>query len=98
MKYLFSKLADAEYTLLVIKDDMDHIFGAFCTEAWKESNDFSGTGESFVFTFRQGDDLELSATTGLDENYQMADRDGLIIGGGNKNEHTRAAITIMNNF
>ena len=51
------------------------------TEEWRNSSNFSGDGYSFVFTFRDGDDLEIYPATGQTEYYQQADADGIIIGG-----------------
>jgi len=65
----FDKLEGAEYTILVIKDTKGHVFGAFCTEEWRSGTEFFGTGESFVFTFHDGDDLQISPSSGEDENY-----------------------------
>ena len=36
---------------------------------------------SFVFTFRDGDDLEIYPSTGENDLYQQSDHEGLIIGG-----------------
>jgi len=81
----------------VIKDRVGYIFGAFCAEEWKNSNVFFGNGDAFVFTFRNGDDLEIYPATGMDTQYQSADKDGIIIGGSTAAK-SRAAITISNRF
>ena len=36
-----------------MKDTHGYVFGAFCTETWKKSPTFYGTGETFLFTFRE---------------------------------------------
>lgn len=77
----FAKIKDHEYTMLVIKDQRGHVFGAFCTEEWQHARGFRGNGESWVYTFHNGEDLHLSPATGMNEMYQHADADGLIIGG-----------------
>ena len=35
--------------ILVIRDGGRHVFGSFCSEGWKISSRYFGTGESFVF-------------------------------------------------
>ena len=95
----FDKLEDNEYTIVAIKDTKGYIFGAFCTEQWATSSKFYGDGYSFVFTFRDGDDLEIYPATGEDELYQIADSDGIIIGGTNSSSSSkRAALSIFNHF
>lgn len=50
----FEKCRFYRYTLLVIKDTNGWIFGGFCCETWKTSIKFYGTGESFLYTFKDG--------------------------------------------
>ena len=59
------------------------MFGTFATEEWWESKNMYGTGESWVFTFHDGDDLEVSASTETGENdfYQYSNEEGIIVGG-----------------
>ena len=65
----FDKLDGNVETLLVIKDTRGYVFGAFMTEEWRMTSSFYGDGYSFVFTFRDGDDLELYPATGDNDNY-----------------------------
>lgn len=51
----FEKCKDWKYTLLVVKDSNGWKFGAFCSEYWKKSTKFYGTGENFLFTFKDSD-------------------------------------------
>ena len=66
----FEKLAEAEETLLVVKDTKGYVVGAFLTEEWHSTDNFYGDGYSFVFTFRDGDDLEIYPASGENELYQ----------------------------
>lgn len=50
----FEKCKYWKYTLLVVKDINGFVFGGFCAETWKSSTKFYGTGESFLFTFKDG--------------------------------------------
>jgi hypothetical protein len=60
---MFSKCEAYDQTLIFIKDSCNFVFGSFNSETWKDSNRYYGTGESFVFTFRDGNDLEVSGAT-----------------------------------
>jgi len=53
----YKMLKDRDNTLLIIKDQNGEIFGAYCTVHWHWSRRFYGTGESFVFTFHDDDDM-----------------------------------------
>ena len=65
----FDKTEEHDYTILALKDTKGYIFGAFCTEEWRPGNRFYGDGYSFVFTFREGDDLEIYRASGEDDQY-----------------------------
>ena len=93
----FEKCGHHEYTVIVIKDTLGFVFGAFCAEEWSNGTGFKGNGDAFVFTFRDGDDLEIFPATGADDQYQSSDNDGIIIGGSTISKG-RAAITISNRF
>ena len=93
----FRKLEEHEQTILIIKDSRGYIFGAFLTEEWHNTANFYGDGFSFVFTFRDGDDLELYPATGETDNYIQSDEDGIIIGGGD-DPGQRASLMISDAF
>jgi len=38
--------------IMVVQDTQGWKFGGFTNEAWKDSTAFYGTGENFVYTFR----------------------------------------------
>jgi len=60
----FKQLKRHENCVLIIKDNSGQIFGAYTTEAWHYSKRFYGTGESFVFTFHEDEDLSVFMATG----------------------------------
>ena len=93
----FKKLEDNEQTILVVKDTRGYVFGAFLTEEWHTTSNFYGDGFSFVFTFRDGDDLELYPATGESDNYIQSDEDGIIIGGGD-DAGQRASLMLSDAF
>ena len=65
----FDRVEGHDYTILAIKDTKGYLFGAFCTEEWRYDKKFYGDGYSFVFTFREGDDLEIYKASGEDDNF-----------------------------
>jgi len=93
----YDRLEDAPETILVIKDTKGYVFGAFLTEEWNLTSKFYGDGYSFVFSFMDGDDLELYPATGENDLYQQSDRDGIIIGGSD-NSSQRSSLTISDRF
>ena len=84
-------------TILVVKDTKGYVFGAFLTEEWHRSSNFYGDGYSFVFTFRDGDDLELYTASGETDLYQQSDQDGIIIGGSDISSQ-RSSLTISDGY
>eukprot|EP00878_Enallax_costatus_P009539 GHUV01009969.1.p1 GENE.GHUV01009969.1~~GHUV01009969.1.p1 ORF type:complete len:543 (+),score=153.99 GHUV01009969.1:403-2031(+) len=49
LQTLYRKAAGSPATVLVVRDTGGYVFGAFCTEPWKPSPRFFGTGETLVF-------------------------------------------------
>ncbi len=47
---------DSRPALIVIRDTNGHRFGAFVNEAFRISENSFGSGETFVFRIREGDD------------------------------------------
>lgn len=60
-------------TLLFIQDSKGYVFGAFCTANWHISSSFFGDGESFVFTFKDGDRPSMFYWTGESDQFQWSD-------------------------
>ncbi|VDO42463.1 unnamed protein product [Haemonchus placei] len=68
--HLWSKIEEAEQTLLLIKTTKGVKFGAYCSSSWAERNDrrerskskYFGTGESFVWVLEE--ELELPVIYG----------------------------------
>lgn len=48
----YEKCKKWKVTLLVVKEKHGYIFGAYCTDTWRTSSKFYGTGETFLFTFK----------------------------------------------
>ncbi|GMR31599.1 hypothetical protein PMAYCL1PPCAC_01794 [Pristionchus mayeri] len=64
--HLWSKVDEADQTLLIIRSARGEVFGAYCSSSWAERNDrrertkskYFGTGESFVFKITGRDDCQ----------------------------------------
>lgn len=67
MLSFFEKCRHYKTTLIVIQDMQGTVFGGFCTETWKISSQFYGTGENFLFTFKHGADPRVFRWTGMDD-------------------------------
>ena len=91
----FEKCRDWRYTLLVIKDTQGFIFGGFCCEVWKQSSKFYGTGESFIYTFKNGNNVTVFDWTGENDQIQWANQESIGLGGGTLG---RFAIYLKDNF
>lgn len=64
MGTFFEKCKYWRYTLLVVRDTNNWVFGGFCCETWKKSTKFYGTGESFLFTLQDGNEPTCFRWTG----------------------------------
>ena len=67
---------------MIVEDSTGYKFGGFCTEEWFFSKQFYGTGENFVFTFKDKDECEMWYASGDNNMYQFCDRSGFGLGGG----------------
>ena len=66
--------------MLLVSDTRGAAFGAFCTEPWKVSPRYYGTGESFVF--RLAPEMRIFAWSQLNSFFQYGQADSLSVGGG----------------
>lgn len=57
MQTFYSNVKNRDNTVIVIRDENNYVFGAYCSSVWKPSNRFYGRGESFVFTFHDSEDI-----------------------------------------
>lgn len=82
----------------MIRDSLGHVFGGYLSETIKNKSAYLGNGDSFVFTFHDGEELEIFGSTGKNSKYQMTDDEFIIIGGATDNKIGRAAIVISDRF
>ena len=95
----FDKTKDYDCSVLLVRDSLGHVFGAYLTTAIKNISKYSGDGSSFVFSFHDGEELDLYMSTGANHNFQLTDDDFMIIGGAsNVTTGSRGAIIISDCF
>jgi hypothetical protein len=46
-----------DVTLMILEDSHGYKFGSFVFDDWKHRKKFYGSGESFVYTFKDGEDV-----------------------------------------
>ncbi|DBA00449.1 TPA: hypothetical protein N0F65_002692 [Lagenidium giganteum] len=78
----YSRLENRGPTVMVIRDEQDNIFGAFCSASWKQSTSVYGNGRSFVFSLRPR--MRVYPWSGLNETFMFGRSDALFVGGGKK--------------
>ena len=69
--------------ILVIKDENQNVFGSYISDEIRNSENFYGTGESFVFTFYKTERIHCFHSTGLNDLYIRTDEDSISIGASN---------------
>ena len=77
----YSRTKNRDNTVLLIKDEQDRVFGAFCCQEWHQSLGFYGREDSFVFNFVD-DDIHMYRYQGKNDKIQFSDERCLMIGGG----------------
>lgn len=77
---LLRKVDGHEPVILAIKDFDGYVFGAYLSNGIKHSKQFYGSGETFLFTFQDGECGTISKWTQLNEDFTYCDFDGIAIG------------------
>ena len=65
----FDKVSRQEAYFLLIRDSLGHVFGGYLSETIKNKSAYLGNGDSFVFTFHDGEELEIFGSTGKNSKY-----------------------------
>lgn len=82
MNTFIERIKGHNATLVIMEDKSKFKFGGFCAEEWVKSNKFFGTGDNFVFTFKDLDEIEMWHATGENSMFQFCDNSGFGLGGG----------------
>lgn len=67
-------------TLLVVMDSAHYVFGGFAASAWEPNKTYFGTGDSFLFSFGDSEELQVYRPTYFNEYYQACDMDCFSLG------------------
>lgn len=68
--------------LLIIKDTEEVVFGAFCSCSLQPSESFYGTGETYLFTFRNRIQFRRYPWTGDNLYFIKGNTDSIVLGAG----------------
>ena len=80
LKTFYYKCQDINNSILVIKDDEDNIFGAYASECFQPTKNFSGTGECFLFTFYKENKIHVFNSTGINRFFMYCDDEQICFG------------------
>ena len=70
-------------TLVVVKDENDHVFGGFASDEWHTASQYYGNGETFLFTFADPKQFFIKYAWGRRNSYCMlCSEESLVMGGG----------------
>jgi hypothetical protein len=83
MRTFYFKTKDIKSYILVIKDENGNIFGCYISDEIKSSENFYGTGETFVFSFFKSDRIHCFPSTGVNDLYIRTDEDSISLGASN---------------
>lgn len=68
--------------ILVVKDSLKYVFGAYLSMSWRKSYSFYGTGECFVFTFRNNESMKIFYSSLANTCFMNSDHEAIMIGSG----------------
>ena len=58
-----------DITIMIIEDNKGFKFGGMCFESWSHGKQFYGTGDTFVYTFKDKDEVKTFKSTGNNYMY-----------------------------
>ena len=95
LQTFFTNAKGSWNTLLFVEDTKGYKFGAYLCEEWSTRKHFYGTGESFLFTFKDTEeDIKVFKWTGYNEHIQFSDDTSIAVGGADG----QFALYLRNNF
>ncbi|CAD8048322.1 unnamed protein product [Paramecium primaurelia] len=82
---LMRKTENNSPSVILIRDLDNYLFGAYLSDGIKNSyGKFYGNGESFLFTFKNSQDIKVYKWTHINNYITLCDTDGLAVGCGDK--------------
>jgi len=79
---LMRRAKGASPFLIIIKDTANNVFGAYGSESLKFSQEYYGTGETFLFTFKDTNEIEEFNWSQKNSLYTFANEEGIMFGAG----------------
>ena len=80
LKSLYKKCEGIKNSIIVIKDKEQNIFGAFASDIIYPSFTFTGTADSFLFTFYKEEKIHIYKATEINDNYMYCDNEQICFG------------------
>ncbi len=69
MMTFIENVAGEDVTLMIVEDSLGYKFGGFVFDDWKHRKNFYGSGESFVYSFQDKEEVEVFYGTGYNSMY-----------------------------
>lgn len=69
METFYNLLGRTPASLIIMEDENHHKFGAMVHCDYERSNNFYGSSETFVFTFKAGDQVKFWEATGANDMF-----------------------------
>lgn len=82
LQTFYRNASEYSATLLIVQDEGKRVFGGFISESIRVTKTFYGTGESFLFTFRRKNRLDVFKASFLNEFYVTSDEESISLGSG----------------
>ena len=80
LKSLYKKCEGIKNSILVIKDKDQNVFGAYASDIIYPSFTFTGTADSFLFTFYKEEKIHIYKATEINDNYMYCDNEQICFG------------------
>ena len=94
LKTLYKKCEGIKNSILVIKDNEKNVFGAFASDVLTPSGIFTGTCDSFLFTFYQEEKIHVYKATQINDNFIFCDFEQICFG----NSGEKFSLALKNNL
>ena len=94
LKSLYNKCEGIKNSILVIKDTEQNIFGAFASDIIYPSSTYTGTLDSFLFTFYKDEKIHIYKATQINDNYMYCDNEQICFG----SDGEQFSLSIKNNL
>jgi hypothetical protein len=85
LKTLYKKCEGIKNSILVIKDNEKNIFGAFASDILDPSATFTGSVDSFLFTFYKEEKIHVYKATHINDNFMYCDFEKICFGNSGDN-------------